>query len=79
MQAHTDYLTGLYNRCHFVEQASIAVREGVPVRVTVSIRLSHLNGSEANFDTLLSEADRAMYVAKESGRNRIVVGEQSRK
>lgn len=56
-----------------VEQASIAVHEGVPIQVTISVGLSHLEGRDANFDTLLSEADRAMYAAKESGRNRVMV------
>ena len=56
-----------------VEDASIAMHEGVPVQVTISIGLSHLNGRDANFDTLLSEADKAMYAAKGSGRNRVMV------
>lgn len=56
-----------------VEEASIAVPEGVPVKVTISIGIAHLRGRNANLDTLLSEADAAMYSAKESGRNSVVV------
>jgi diguanylate cyclase (GGDEF)-like protein len=56
-----------------VESASIAVPEGVPVRVTISVGIAHLRGRNANLDTLLSEADSAMYAAKESGRNSVVV------
>jgi diguanylate cyclase (GGDEF)-like protein len=59
-------------RC-MVEEASIAVPEGVPVRVTISIGITHLRGRNANLDTLLSEADTAMYAAKEGGRNSVVV------
>ena len=56
-----------------VESADITIHEGVPVQVTISIGLSHLHGRDANFDTLLNEADKAMYAAKGSGRNRVMV------
>jgi diguanylate cyclase (GGDEF)-like protein len=57
-----------------VEEASIRVPEGVPVSVTISIGITHLCGRNADLDTLLNEADAAMYSAKESGRNRVVLG-----
>jgi diguanylate cyclase (GGDEF)-like protein len=41
--------------------------------VTISIGIAHLRGRDANLDTLLSEADAAMYSAKEGGRNSVVV------
>ena len=60
-------------RC-MVEEASIRVPEGVPVSVTISIGITHLCGRNADLDTLLNEADAAMYSAKVSGRNRVVLG-----
>ena len=40
--------------------------------VTMSIGLTHWNGSEDG-GQLIDRADRALYVAKTSGRNRVVV------
>ena len=55
-----------------VEASEVARAEGVPLRVTVSIGVSSLAGA-ANLDTLMSQADDALYDAKHRGRNRVCV------
>jgi diguanylate cyclase (GGDEF)-like protein len=55
-----------------VGRAEVAREEGVPLRVTVSIGVSTLSGA-ANLDTLMSQADTALYDAKHAGRNRVCV------
>ncbi|PWB35123.1 GGDEF domain-containing protein [Pseudomonas sp. SDI] len=46
--------------------------------VTASIGLSCATAADSDLDTLLSSADKAMYRAKASGRNRVTVAEQVR-
>jgi diguanylate cyclase (GGDEF)-like protein/putative nucleotidyltransferase with HDIG domain len=47
--------------------------EGFQVSVTVSAGVSHLDNGNGTLDTLLTRADEAMYVAKWSGRNQVVL------
>jgi diguanylate cyclase (GGDEF)-like protein len=59
-------------------RAAIAAQEvagpgGVPVRCTASIGLARFDPSSAAFDDLIRRADLAMYQAKATGRNRVVV------
>ena len=53
-----------------VEAAEVARDEGVPLRITVSIGVAALDG-DTNLDTLMSQADDALYDAKHRGRNRV--------
>ncbi|WP_245651025.1 GGDEF domain-containing protein [Paramagnetospirillum marisnigri] len=50
----------------------VAADDGQPVRFTVSIGVAALGEADANFEDLLTRADRALYQAKDSGRNRVV-------
>ena len=50
-------------------------RKSLPV--TVSIGVAHASGSEKDSQTLIQIADAALYQAKNSGRNRVVVAQPS--
>ena len=55
-----------------VESAEIARGEGTPLRVTISIGVTTLGQMDnTNLDTLISQADSALYEAKRNGRNRV--------
>ncbi|MDZ4202139.1 MAG: diguanylate cyclase [Gallionella sp.] len=56
-----------------LSQLSVATESGVPVRFTVSIGIAFLMTKKDNLDALLSRADKALYEAKESGRNKVCV------
>jgi len=55
-------------------EASEAVRadNGETIRYTVCIGVATLLPGDTMFDTIMQRADRALYQAKESGRNRVV-------
>lgn len=53
----------------FIEQAQ---PENIPV--TMSFGVVQLNSQEDDIDTLINRADKALYCAKESGRNRVMLG-----
>lgn len=52
---------------------------GFQIRVTVSIGISHSKGAHRTFDRLLTEADQAVYIAKNEGRNRVVIWNENMK
>ncbi len=55
-----------------VAQAALVFDAGQSQHFTVSIGVTTVLEKETNLDILLSEADRALYEAKEAGRNRVV-------
>ncbi len=57
-----------------VEALSILIADGQIVRATVSIGVGVLEDHSATVDVLLDAADKAMYVAKRQGRNRVYCG-----
>lgn len=57
-----------------IEDLAIS-HEGTSLRVSVSIGISEFRKNES-LDSLLERADRAMYVAKVGGRNRVVSAEE---
>jgi diguanylate cyclase (GGDEF)-like protein len=58
--------------CATVAESTTVSRSGLQLQVTISLGLSGLNGREITFETLLKEADLALYGAKKAGRNRVV-------
>jgi diguanylate cyclase (GGDEF)-like protein len=56
-----------------VADAEIAPPGAGNIRVTVSVGLSSLQGRDISFNSLLDEADQAMYKAKQAGRNGLAV------
>lgn len=50
--------------------------EQLPIRTTVSIGIAGFNHPGLDAKRLLANADRAMYVAKQAGRNRVMIATQ---
>ncbi len=58
--------------CQSIANQTITTEKGISIGLTVSIGLTTLAvGGEANLDSLLKQADEALYRAKHSGRNRV--------
>ncbi len=55
-----------------VEEQSFEVN-GIRVMVTVSIGICHIQDACGSLDTLLNQADQAMYQAKTAGRNQVAI------
>jgi diguanylate cyclase (GGDEF)-like protein/PAS domain S-box-containing protein len=51
--------------------ASVANHDGLELRITVSIGVTQLLGTDASADMALARADDALYKAKANGRNRV--------
>lgn len=59
----------------FVEQAcAVPSDRGTPVPFTVSIGVASTGGPASTFETVLAQADAALYEAKNRGRNTVVLG-----
>lgn len=54
-------------------KASVPIEGGMPLSFTVSIGAAALTNGDGSVDALLNRADQALYLAKESGRNRVCV------
>lgn len=61
--------TAVQARCHMVGEEQ--------VELTVSIGAAEFLGPDESLDTLMGRADRAMYLAKDSGRNIVVADAQT--
>jgi len=51
--------------------ARVPLSSGLPLQFTASLGVATLKDSDTNIDTLLSQADQALYQAKNQGRNRV--------
>lgn len=52
-------------------RAVVTLVTGIPLHFTVSIGVASLEGKDVDLNTLINQADRALYQAKENGRNRV--------
>jgi diguanylate cyclase (GGDEF)-like protein len=62
---------GIAERVRLGFAAAAGVIEGRRVDATVSVGLASRPGLPAGFDQMFDEADRALYLAKATGRNRV--------
>lgn len=54
-----------------VEEYTFTIKEKSSLNLTISIGVAVLDSTHQGFDDLVASADRAMYLAKESGRNQV--------
>lgn len=69
----------LAERCrHQVEALEVLLNDGRRVRVSASMGLyCNEHDRDASTDTMLRRADKALYAAKQTGRNRVVVADET--
>jgi diguanylate cyclase (GGDEF)-like protein/PAS domain S-box-containing protein len=71
-QADLDRAHQLADRMRLaLQRMEIATPKG-PISITVSIGVAQMSGPETRFDETLIRADKALYVAKQTGRNKVV-------
>ena len=64
--------------CERIRQSiehSVVKTTTAPIRYTISIGIAQLSGSAKSYTKWMQQADEALYAAKKSGRNRVVVFE----
>jgi diguanylate cyclase (GGDEF)-like protein len=66
---------GLMERCRrkVAEMPYIGNTNSEPVSITISVGITELTGDDHSIEDLLARADRAMYRAKQEGRNRVKI------
>jgi diguanylate cyclase (GGDEF)-like protein len=58
-----------------VASTNIAIASDTPLRISVSIGISVPSANSNLIDEILRKADTALYMAKNSGRNRVCVSD----
>jgi diguanylate cyclase (GGDEF)-like protein len=71
----TEEALGVAERIRRRLEATTVHVAGLPIRVTVSLGLSSTDAFGYDVDTLVREADMAVYAAKRQGRNQVVVAD----
>ncbi|MFV1923037.1 MAG: CHASE domain-containing protein [Methylotenera sp.] len=57
----------------FVANMEVTIPPNLSIKVTISIGISTLDNNFTNIDTLLNQADKALYEAKKTGRNKVCI------
>jgi diguanylate cyclase (GGDEF)-like protein/PAS domain S-box-containing protein len=55
----------------FIANMEVRIPPDLSIHVTISIGVSTLDNKDINIDTLLNQADKALYKAKKTGRNKV--------
>jgi len=72
-QANREGALGLAERVRKVLEDTPLTYNDVPVHVTASVGVTIMNQTDHSTDKMLSRADRALYKAKNNGRNRVEI------
>ena len=56
-----------------IAQTTLPLADGQMLRFTVSIGIATAEDADASFDVLFGRADKALYLAKQDGRNRVAI------
>jgi len=73
-----DDARNIAERLRYLISAAIIETDVGPINITISIGVALLDrANSTTIEQLLSRADRAMYVAKRAGRNRVIIWEKS--
>ncbi len=59
-----------------ISSAKVPLESGLPIHFSISIGVSALTSSDDNVDVLLNLADKALYEAKQTGRNKVCISMQ---
>ena len=57
-----------------IEQATVRIGEKIEIKYTLSIGITSLLGEDDTLDAMMLRADKALYQAKQGGRNQVVAG-----
>ena len=66
------------NICVSIASQPLQVNDGTEIHVTASLGVSEMLNSSEAFEDVLGRADKAVYKAKEEGRNRVVAWDRER-
>jgi diguanylate cyclase (GGDEF)-like protein/PAS domain S-box-containing protein len=57
-----------------IANTEVTIPVGLPIHLNVSIGVTTMKNKNTNIDVLLNQADKALYEAKQTGRNKVCVG-----
>jgi diguanylate cyclase (GGDEF)-like protein len=75
--AGSDQGMALAHRVQALVRAMRPQAGDLPIEVTASIGIASTHGAPCSYDELLARADKAMYRAKQEGRNRVVLSDEA--
>lgn len=71
-ETETHFAFGTAERLRLMIADHLFQSEKTPFHITISLGVSTLTNRTPNLDSLIQQADRALYCAKEAGRNRVI-------
>ena len=73
---HARTLDIAWRLCNGIAAMKIQREQGLPLQVSVSIGAAMAHGTQTSLQSLLGQADRALYRAKNNGRNQVIAAWQ---